>query len=230
MEKWPDKGMGMPLGPTAQLASWPTPTTRDWKDGSPNENVPVNALLGGEVWVAGWPTPMAGTPAQKGYNEAGNNDSSRKTVALAGWQTPVVNDAQGSQYSYSSGDKTKPFLKLPGQAHLTGWNTPAASDGNGGKKPHPDTTMTGQHPSGRKVNMGLASQAHIGMRPPTGPARLTASGEMLTGSAARMESGGQLHPEHSLWLQLGPFATVWARCAARVTPSTSRKRKASSKP
>lgn len=39
----------------------------------------------------GWPTPMAGTPAQKGYNAAGNTDSSRKTVALAtcGWPTPM---------------------------------------------------------------------------------------------------------------------------------------------
>jgi hypothetical protein len=35
----------------------------------------------------GWPTPMAGTPAQKGNNEAGNTDSSRKTVDLAGWPT-----------------------------------------------------------------------------------------------------------------------------------------------
>ena len=35
-----------------------------------------------QVLLAAWPTPMAGTPAQKGYNEAGNNDSSRKTVAL----------------------------------------------------------------------------------------------------------------------------------------------------
>lgn len=30
----------------------------------------------------GWPTPMAGTPAQRGYNMAGNTDSSRKTVAI----------------------------------------------------------------------------------------------------------------------------------------------------
>src|SRR6185436_896903 len=27
-----------------------------------------------------WPTPMAGTPASENYNEAGNTDSSRKTV------------------------------------------------------------------------------------------------------------------------------------------------------
>ena len=31
--------------------------------------------------AAVWPTPMAGTPSQEGYNEAGNTDSSRRTVA-----------------------------------------------------------------------------------------------------------------------------------------------------
>jgi hypothetical protein len=41
----------------------------------------------------GWPTPMAGTPAQHGYNAAGNTDSSRKTVAvLKGWSTPTSHD------------------------------------------------------------------------------------------------------------------------------------------
>ena len=34
------------------------------------------------VALASWSTPMAGTPAQNGNNEAGNNDSSRKTVAV----------------------------------------------------------------------------------------------------------------------------------------------------
>jgi len=108
-------GFGMTLGMASTLASWPTPTTRDHKDGDENscKNVPVNALLGRTVVLASWPTtqtrdahgafknhskggrdmsseanlafwptPMAGTPAQKGYNEAGNTDSSRKTVAL----------------------------------------------------------------------------------------------------------------------------------------------------
>lgn len=40
--------------------SWPTPTTRDWKDGAnPNVDVPLNALLGRVVWLASWPTPTA---------------------------------------------------------------------------------------------------------------------------------------------------------------------------
>ncbi len=84
----------------AALASWSTPTTRDWKDGgNPDVNVAINSLLGRQVWLAGWPTPMAGTPAQKGYNEAGNNDSSRKTVDLVNvdgtWGLPARLTASG---------------------------------------------------------------------------------------------------------------------------------------
>ena len=42
-------GMGMPL--TIAVQMWPTPTSRDWKDGSAQAcaNVPVNALLGREI-------------------------------------------------------------------------------------------------------------------------------------------------------------------------------------
>nr|DAN88388.1 MAG TPA: hypothetical protein [Caudoviricetes sp.] len=41
------------------LARWPTPTTRDHKDGQECLNVPTNSLLWREVWKAGWPTPRA---------------------------------------------------------------------------------------------------------------------------------------------------------------------------
>ena len=57
--------------------------------------------------LAGWPTPQAGSPATDGYNEAGNTDSSRRTVALvsghlapseaarmAGWSTPSARDGK----------------------------------------------------------------------------------------------------------------------------------------
>ena len=113
------------LNLVAQLASWATPTTRDHKDGGSVGTAPINALLGRQAWLAAWstprankwgfpdadahgsqeaplaswPTPMAGTPAQKGYNEAGNTDSSRKTVALASGQPatgfPAPTEKQG---------------------------------------------------------------------------------------------------------------------------------------
>jgi hypothetical protein len=73
--------------------------------------------LGSKAQLAAWPTPMAGTPAQNGYNEAGNNDSSRKTVelavALTAWATPTALDAKDRTY-YSKGD-----LALGGQAQIT---------------------------------------------------------------------------------------------------------------
>jgi len=173
---------------------WPTPNAANGDRGPYQDfDKPMARKAAGRqtnlqeiVMVAGWPTPMAGTPAQNGNNEAGNTDSSHKTVALAGW------------------------------------NSPTASDGNGGKRPHPDTSMTGKHPSGRKVNMGLASQAHIGFLN-TEPARLTASGEMLTGCSAGMESGGPLNPAHSLWL-LG-LPPEWDACAPTATRSMRKPRK-----
>jgi len=84
---------------TAQ-ASWATPSSRDWKDTpgmaqdafdkSGKFRNRIDQLARQTYLTAAWPTPMAGTPAQKGYNEAGNTDSSRKTVDLvmASGETP----------------------------------------------------------------------------------------------------------------------------------------------
>jgi len=102
-------GFGLTLGNAAHLASWHTPAARDFRSESATEEFneirwshnrgkPLSAL----VTLAGCPIPMAGSPATETYNEAGNTDSSRKTVALmAAWSTPRANkwgfpDAHGS--------------------------------------------------------------------------------------------------------------------------------------
>lgn len=82
----------------AKLSPWPTPNTMGGGQTSRGGKRKNELLIGGLVQDLGnWPTPMAGTPAQKGYNEAGNTDSSRKTVALLkGWPTPTGDDANNA--------------------------------------------------------------------------------------------------------------------------------------
>ena len=74
------------------LSAWPTPSASDTTGAEAREARDSGGLMLRDVphLLAGWPTPMAGTPAQNGNNAAGNNDSSRKTMELCGWQTPSV--------------------------------------------------------------------------------------------------------------------------------------------
>lgn len=77
-----------------ESTGWPTPNT---PSGGPNVKPTATHIGGmdleGAATLAGWPTPMAGSPGTESYNPAGNTDSSRRTVALtAGWATPTQRD------------------------------------------------------------------------------------------------------------------------------------------
>ena len=121
----PDSG-GISLQTASALAGWVTTTTRDWKDSGtdirPREDGSERFdQLPRQANLAGWPTPMAGTPAQKGYNAAGNTDSSRKTVELAGWPTPMSADG-GTNRGSSTGNGLRNHARMTrvdGPARLT---------------------------------------------------------------------------------------------------------------
>ena len=97
-----------------EATSWPTPTTRDHKDGDAQscQNVPINALLGRAVHLAGWPTPDTGQggPATPELIErrklAGQKTTVRlsATANLVGWPTTQTSDAtEGGQAARAMG-------------------------------------------------------------------------------------------------------------------------------
>jgi hypothetical protein len=217
-------------GSASGSSGWPTPTVNNAQNSviASLETAEKEAArtswmntLALTAWSAGWPTPMAGTPAQNGNNEAGNNDSSRKTVALAAWPTPVVNDTTGSKYAYSQGNHDKKVLKLPGAADQAGWQTPRARGDAGGDRYLSGDTKNLED----QIRYNLMENPAL---PPHGPARLTATGEMLTGSSAGMESGGQLNPAHSRWLM--GYPPEWDDCAVTAMPSSRKSQPRGSKP
>lgn len=73
--------------------TWPTPTTRDHKDGKECQNVPTNSLLGREVWKANWPTPRSAD----GEKNVRTLDGSLSEIARKGGPQDVAQAAAITQ-------------------------------------------------------------------------------------------------------------------------------------
>jgi hypothetical protein len=174
-----------------------------------------------------WPTATTGTQRTPESPEArkkrGFNHGVTLTDAasLATWATPAERDYRTANLkNFAERGGGRKGEQLQNQVkHLAGWPTPSVVDDNNSRR-GPESV---QKQIDRENPMNsLAIKATL-----SGPVRLTAGGEMLTGSDAGMESSGQLNPEHSLWLQGIP--AVWVSFALRAMQSVSRRRKRSSK-
>jgi len=229
------RGTADTLTAQSSLAAWSSPSARDWKDTAEMATTGTNPdgsersrldQLPRQANLAGWPTPMAGSPATENYNEAGNNDSSRKTVELCGWASPKVNDdnldrrgAEATKKEWNRENASRSSLPLEVKM-LAAWPTPNCP--NGGRVQSDEVTMTQRKTDGTKAQAALENVARL-----SGPVRLTAGGQVLTGSDAGMESSGQLDGAHSLWLQGIP--EEWRNFVSQATQSVSLQRRHSSK-
>lgn len=116
---------------------------------------------GTDATGAGWPTPTT-RDWKGGANpnvDVPLNALLGRVVWLAGWPTATANDATGSTHQYGPGKSV--MLKLAGAAKTAS----AAPEASG------------------------VFRKYLDALPEAQPARFTASGQMLTGSAAGMESG-----------------------------------------
>ena len=78
-------GYALKLVYEAQLAGWPTPTTRDHKDGTADGTAPPNALLGRVCWEAKGAARLTADGVLLTGSTAGMESGGRLDPALARW-------------------------------------------------------------------------------------------------------------------------------------------------
>ena len=225
--------LDMPLGPwilqraasarrtsDSDFTGWPTPQAHDTREQGSGRPLTVTGCiqchngethslnLPGVAALACWPTPMASSPATETYNEAGSNDSSRRTVAMiAGWATPAHRDGKGhNTRTYAERGGGKKGEQLPNQVvHLVGWATPTTPRANDS-----DNTAGKWYPNRNQTDITLQILGRDSISCP-----------------AETESKGALSPEHSRWLM--GFPIEWSSCADTAMQSFRKSPPSSSK-
>ena len=197
------------LEQVAMTVGWPSPQARDHFPAHTEEYVAAKKAQGhgmqnlnDSAQLAGWPAPrladgeknvrtMEGTLAE--IARKGTPQDLCQAAMMSGWANPNCPRSHDSDETAGKVYASKAQKDLPEEAWLTDYNNPSVTPGC-----YKDQSLV-----------------------TCGPARLTASGTVLTGSSAGMNAGGQLNPAHSRWLMAYPIE--WDDSAATVTRSTRKR-------
>ena len=196
--------------------------TLTWKERVTPSGRPICALRasaprtsdnasGSSGWVS--PTAQDGTRGSLPPRPHDTGIPLSQQAVMASWPTPTVGNATGSQAAKGASatgrrpDGSKATVSVNAVAQLSSWPTPTTRD-------HKDGTSEGTAPDN-------ALLGRVVWQTRGGPARFTATGEMLTGSSAGMDGGGPLSPHMSRWLM--GYPPEW--CAAALSVSLPKRRK-----
>lgn len=151
--------------------------------------MPVNVCIG---MLGTWATARNVTTGHcTGNPERAFDKKSRleDQVFLANWPTCAARDWRDGK-SNQHGKNSRPLNEVVVQ--VAALPTPGAKFNEA--KPNPPIMV------GRKKTDPQISLADVALYVITGPVRLTATGELLTGSHAEITNGGQLNPDLPRWL------------------------------
>ncbi len=173
--------------------------------GNPDRAMDARSRLEDLVF-ASLPTPMAGSPRTETYNEAGNNDYSRKIVEVATIPTPNATDGSKGPKKFARGNPS-----FPATAKLSAIATPAARDFKSNRASEAFHAKRWTETRGKAL---------------TEQAQLADSGPTATGGTDATGSIGQLNPEFSRWVMGLPIE--FSNCADMAMQSFRRSRQSSS--